>query len=193
MLKNKMPNQNDAIDAIKTLLNYLGEDINREGLHETPQRVLKAFQEYTRGYKEDPKECLSKIFHEVSGYKDLVILKSIPFQSLCEHHLAPIMGLAHVGYYPNGYVVGLSKLARTVHIFARRLQIQERMTVDIAEAIQKHLNARGAFCIIEAHHDCMSMRGVNLQGTKMITSHFTGILSEDTSMQGQCFQRSKDS
>lgn len=172
------PGIEEAEAAVRTLLRWTGDDPDREGLKETPQRVAKAFREMFSGYDRCPAEELGRTFEEVAGYDDLVLIKDIPFHSHCEHHMVPIIGKAHVGYLPDGKVVGLSKIARVVDIFARRLQTQEAMTAQIAGAIQEVLAPRGVAVIIEAEHMCMSMRGIQKQGSTTLTTTFTGLFKE---------------
>lgn len=163
-----------AREAIRTLLEIIGEDPDREGLRETPDRILRSWDELFAGYGQDPADILSTTFEEVEGYEEFVLLKDIPFSSTCEHHMLPFEGVAHVAYLPQGRVVGLSKLARLVDCFARRLQLQERMTQHIAQALMLHLDARGAAVLIEGTHGCMTCRGVRKEGTTMITTAFEG-------------------
>lgn len=172
--EQKKITQKDAEEAIKTILLWIGEDINREGLLETPQRVIKAYGEKFSGYSIKPDKLLSKHFAETAGYKGMVILSNIEFESTCEHHLAPIIGKASVGYIPRDTVVGISKLARVVEAFAKRLQLQERLTEEIALAIQDNLCPLGAAVTIKAKHHCICYRGVNNRPTEMITSSFLG-------------------
>ncbi|HYA80859.1 MAG TPA: GTP cyclohydrolase I FolE [Methylocystis sp.] len=169
------PTRAEAEDAVRVLLRWAGDDPNREGLLETPARVVKAYEEFFSGYKQDPKEVLERVFAEVDGYSDLVLVRDIPFHSHCEHHVVPFVGKAHIGYYPTEGVVGLSKLARLVDVFARRLQTQESMTAQIAQAIDSNLSPRGVAVLVEAEHMCMSMRGVLKQGSATITSQFLGV------------------
>ena len=176
---SKGVSEDDAKQAIKTLLRWIGEDPEREGLVETPKRVLKAYKEWFAGYKQNPKEILSKTFREVDGYDRMIVLSDISFSSYCEHHIAPISGKVSIGYLPSGKVVGLSKLARLVDVFAKRLQIQEKMTAQIANALQSNLGCEGVAVIVEAEHHCMCTRGVNKLGTSMKTSYFTGEMKKD--------------
>lgn len=169
----------DVLDAVKTLIVWAGEDPDREGLKDTPGRVARAYKEYFRGYEEDPLEHLERTFSEVGGYDEVVLLRDIPFVSHCEHHLATITGKAHVAYLPKNRVVGISKLARVVHGFARRMQVQERLTVEVAEAIQKVLQPEGVSVVIEATHGCMSCRGVETTGVVMTTSQMLGVFRDD--------------
>ena len=168
------PSQSQVEDAVRTLLRWIGEDENREGLKDTPARVAKAYQEMFAGYAKDPVEELGRTFEEVAGYDDMVLVKDIAFHSHCEHHMVPIIGRAHVAYLPDGKVVGLSKIARVVDIFAQRLQTQEALTAQIAGVIQDVLNPRGVAVMIEAEHMCMAMRGIRKQGSTTLTSTFTG-------------------
>ncbi|MCC0043184.1 MAG: GTP cyclohydrolase I FolE [Brucellaceae bacterium] len=168
------PTQTQVEDAVRTLLRWIGEDENREGLKDTPSRVAKAYQEMFSGYAKDPAEELGRTFEEVAGYDDLVLVKDISFHSHCEHHMVPIIGKAHVAYLPDRKVVGLSKIARVVDIFAQRLQTQEALTAQIAGVIQDVLNPRGVAVMIEAEHMCMAMRGIRKQGSTTLTSTFTG-------------------
>ena len=168
------PSREEAEAAVRTLIRWAGDDPNREGLRDTPKRVAKAFKEFYSGYKDDAKEVLDKIFAEVEGYDDLVLVRDIPFYSHCEHHMVPFFGMAHIAYYPTKGVVGLSKLARLVEVYARRLQTQETMTAQIAAAIEEALEPRGVAVMIEAEHMCMSMRGVQKAGAMTLTTQFTG-------------------
>ena len=169
----------DVSDAIKTLIRWAGDDPEREGLLDTPKRVAKAWREYARGYGEDPAVHLSRTFEEVGGYDEIVLLKDIPFQSHCEHHMAPIIGKASIAYLPRDKVVGISKLARVLHGFARRLQVQERLTAQVADTIWAHLQPKGVAVVIEASHACMTARGVNTPGVVMTTSRMMGTFRED--------------
>ncbi|WP_205481522.1 GTP cyclohydrolase I FolE [Sphingomonas arenae] len=166
-------------EAVKTLIRWAGDDPDREGLLDTPARVARAWKEYARGYEEDPGEHLSRTFEEVGGYDEIVLLKDIPFQSHCEHHMAPIIGKAHIAYLPNERVVGISKLARVLHGFARRLQVQERLTAQVADCICEHLHPKGVAVVIEASHACMTARGVNTPGVMMTTSRMMGVFRSD--------------
>jgi len=177
------PSREEAEAAVRTLLRWAGEDPSREGLIDTPKRVAKAYEELFRGYREDAAEVLSKVFEEVDGYDDMVLVKEIPFHSHCEHHMVPFVGTAHVAYFPSGGVVGLSKLARTVDVYARRFQTQETMTAQITEAIDAALKPRGIAVLIEAEHMCMSMRGVRKHGSSTITTRFTGVFRDDPAEQ----------
>jgi GTP cyclohydrolase I len=169
----------DVADAVRTLIRWAGDDPEREGLLDTPKRVARAWKEYAKGYAEDPAVHLSRTFEEVGGYDEIVLLKDIPFQSHCEHHLAPIIGKAAIAYLPSNKVVGISKLARVLHGFARRLQVQERLTAQVADAIWEHLQPKGVAVVIEASHACMTARGVSTPGVMMTTSRMMGTFRED--------------
>jgi len=173
------PTQAEAEAAVLTLLRWIGDDIGREGLIDTPKRVVKAYKELFSGYDQDAEEALGRTFEEVAGYDDVVLIKDIPFFSHCEHHMVPIIGKAHVAYLPDGKVVGLSKIARVVDIFGRRLQTQETMTAQVAHAIDDTLRPRGVAVMIEAEHMCMAMRGIQKQGSTTITTTFTGAFKTD--------------
>jgi len=177
------PNFAAAEDGVRALLRAVGENPDRDGLLETPARVVRAFSEYCAGYAIDPIALLKKTFSEVSGYQSLVILTDIDFVSHCEHHLAPIVGKAHIAYLPSNAVVGISKLARVVDAYARRLQIQERMTAEIAQCIEDGLNPKAVGVIVEAEHGCMTLRGVNKKGPRMRTQDFRGSFADDLTMQ----------
>jgi GTP cyclohydrolase I len=166
-------------EAVRTLIRWAGDDPTREGLLDTPARVARAWKEYASGYAEDPAHHLSRTFEEVGGYDEIVLLKDIPFQSHCEHHLAPIIGKAAIAYLPNERVVGISKLARVLHGFARRLQVQERLTAQVADCICEHLQPQGVAVVIEASHACMTARGVQTPGVMMTTSRMMGVFRED--------------
>ena len=169
----------DVAEAVRTLIRWAGDDPSREGLIDTPNRVARAWKEYARGYGEDPAAHLTRTFEEVGGYDEIVLLKDIPFQSHCEHHLAPIIGRAAIAYLPGTKVVGISKLARVLHGFARRLQVQERLTAQVADCIWEHLSPKGCAVVIEASHACMSARGVNTPGVIMTTSRMMGCFRDD--------------
>ena len=173
------PTRQEAEAAVRTLLAWAGDDPSREGLIDTPRRVVEAYEELFGGYAGDPDEALRRVFRDVEGYQDIVVVRDIPFVSHCEHHIAPFTGKAHIGYYPRGGAVGLSKLARVVEMFARRLQTQEAMTAQIAEAIERGLNPRGVAVLIEAEHSCMAMRGVKKAGASTMTTEFTGVFRAD--------------
>ena len=174
-----------AEEAIKTIIQWIGENPNREGLKSTPQRVLKAYREYFSGYTQDANKFLSKTFTEVEGYDDMVIEKNISIQSHCEHHMAPIMGVAHVAYIPSHKVVGLSKLARVVEVFSKRLQTQERLTMQIAKTLMEVLDAKGVAVSIDATHQCMTMRGIKKEQATTITNYYLGQFKEDLSYQNR--------
>ena len=175
----------EAEEAFKTILSWMGEDPNREGLLETPKRVVKAFKEYFRGYTEDPKKILDKTFGDVDGYDDMVIQKNISVQSHCEHHMAPIIGKAHVAYIPRERVVGLSKLARVVEVFSKRLQTQERVTMQIANTLMESLDAKGVAVTIDSTHQCMTMRGIKKEQATTVTNYYLGQFKEDLSYQNR--------
>ena len=178
MVKIK-PSRSDAENAIRTLLEYAGEDPTREGLLETPKRVVKSYEEFYKGYSQDPRKYLSRTFEEVNGYDEMVVLRDIPFESHCEHHMAPIIGKVHIGYLPRNKVVGISKLARVVETYAKRLQVQEKMTAQIADCIQDILEPYGVGVVVQATHECMSTRGVHKHGVSMVTSRMAGVFRED--------------
>lgn len=173
------PDRQEAEDAVRTLLRWAGDDPAREGLLDTPARVVRAYREWFRGYDDDPRADLQRTFEEVEGYDEMVVLREIPFESYCEHHLAPIIGRAHVGYMPTNRVVGISKLARVVDGFAKRLQVQEKLTAQVANAIQDVLEPNGVAVVIEAEHQCMTTRGVHKKGVSMVTSKMLGVFRED--------------
>lgn len=175
----KRPVPKHVEDAVRTLLEWAGDDPDREGLIDTPKRVARAWKEYCQGYDEDPAHHLNRTFEEVGGYDEIVLLKDIPFHSHCEHHLAPIIGKAAIAYLPRDRVVGISKLARVLHGFARRLQVQERLTAEIADCIWEHLQPHGVAVVIEASHACMTSRGVGTPGVVMTTSRMMGIFRDD--------------
>ncbi|MBL1421198.1 MAG: GTP cyclohydrolase I FolE [Alphaproteobacteria bacterium] len=174
MSKLAKPSREEAEAAVKTLLAWAGDDTEREGLVDTPRRVVNAYEQYFKGYDEDPIEILGRRFDDVGGYDDIVLLRDINFHSHCEHHMAPFIGKAHVAYIPNKAVVGISKIARVVDIYARRLQIQEKMTMQIADAIEEALQPRGVAVFVQAEHQCMSMRGVMKPNVDTITTQFRG-------------------
>ena len=179
------PTQAEAEDAVRVLLSWAGDDPTREGLLDTPKRVAKAYRELFSGYDLDAKDVLGTFFEEVGGYDDIILVRDIPFFSHCEHHMVPIIGKAHVAYLPNGRVLGLSKIARVVEIFGRRLQTQETMTAQIASAIETTLKPRGVAVMIDAEHMCMSMRGVQKQGSTTLTTSFTGAFKKDPAEQAR--------
>ena len=182
--KNKISDK-EAEDAFKTILAWMGEDPNREGLLETPKRVVKAFKEYFKGYNEDPNQILDKTFGDVDGYDDMVIQKNISVQSHCEHHMAPIIGKAHVAYIPKNRVVGLSKLARVVEVFSKRLQTQERLTMQIANTLMRSLDAKGVAVTIDSTHQCMTMRGIKKEQATTVTNYYLGQFKDDLSYQNR--------
>lgn len=173
------PSEAEALAAVRTLIEWAGDDPDREGLAETPRRVLKAYRELFAGYEADPREYLERTFEEVGGYDELVLLRDIRVVSFCEHHMLPFLGTAHVGYLPTDRVVGISKLARVVHGFAKRLQIQEKLTAEIADAIQDILKPKGVGVVIVSEHSCMTMRGVNTPGSRLTTSSLLGDVRDD--------------
>ena len=173
------PTREQAEEAVRTLLRWAGDDPDREGLLDTPGRVVRAYDEWFQGYDVDPLEYLKRTFEEVGGYDEMVVLRNIPFESYCEHHVAPIIGKAHVGYIPTDRVVGISKLARVVHGYAKRLQVQEKLTAQIAKAIIEALQPQGVAVVIEASHQCMTTRGVHTHGVTMVTSQMLGLFRRD--------------
>ena len=175
----------EAEEAFKTILAWMGEDPNREGLLETPKRVVKAFKEYFGGYTEDAEKILDKTFGDVEGYDDMVVEKNISVTSHCEHHMAPIVGTAHVAYIPNERVVGLSKLARVVEVFSKRLQTQERLTMQVAKTLMESLDAKGVAVTIDSTHQCMTMRGIKKENATTVTNYFLGQFKEDLSIQNR--------
>jgi len=179
------PSREEAEAAVRTLIAWAGDDPDREGLVDTPRRVVRASEELYAGYRGDPSAILSRTFSEVGGYDDIVLVRDIPFSSHCEHHMVPFIGRAHVAYYPSEGVVGLSKLARLVELYARRLQTQENLTAQIVAAMDEHLKPRGIAVLIEAEHQCMSMRGVQKAGSSTITSQFTGVFRDDPAEQAR--------
>ena len=183
--KKPVVTDKQAEEAFKTILTWIGEDPSREGLLETPKRVVKAFKEYFKGYNQDANADLSKTFGDVEGYDDMVVEKNITLESHCEHHMAPIIGVAHVAYIPNKKVVGLSKLARTVDIFSKRLQTQERLTMQIAKTLMNALDAKGVAVTIDAAHQCMTMRGIKKEKATTVTNYFLGSFKEDLSFQNR--------
>lgn len=182
------PTQEDAEAAVRTLIEWAGDDPDREGLLETPKRVAKAYRELFGGYEVDPRDYLERTFEEVGGYDQLVILRDIRVVSFCEHHMLPFLGRAHVAYLPNDRVVGISKLARVVNGFARRLQIQEKLTAEIAEAIQEILRPKGVGVVLVSEHSCMTMRGVNTPGSRLTTSHLLGDVRDDPRTRQEFFE-----
>jgi GTP cyclohydrolase IA len=181
------PSQEEAEEAVRVLLRWAGDNPAREGLLDTPRRVVKAYKQFFKGYTENPSEILNKVFHEVEGYAEMVLVRDIPFYSHCEHHMVPFYGHAHVAYYPVEGVVGLSKIARLVDVYARRLQTQEAMTAHIAQALEEILRPRGVAVFLEAEHMCMSMRGVQKAGAKTLTTQFTGVFKKNAEEQAKFF------
>jgi GTP cyclohydrolase I len=177
------PSREEAEAAVRTLIAWAGDNPAREGLADTPRRVVKAYEELFSGYGEDPGIALARVFSQVGGYSDIIVVRDIPFFSHCEHHMAPFFGKAHIGYYPNRGVVGLSKLARIVDTFARRLQTQEAMSAQIVEAVDAALHTRGVAVMLEAEHMCMSMRGVKKHGVSTVTTQFSGVFRQDANEQ----------
>ena len=173
------PSRADVEAAVRTIIRWTGDDPDRPGLHETPDRVTRAFEEYFKGYSEDPEAILQKTFEEIEGYDKMIILRAIRFESHCEHHMAPIIGRAWIAYIPRGRVVGISKLARVVEVYAKRLQIQEKMTAQIANAIEHVLQPAGVAVVLKAEHHCMTTRGVMKPGTDLVTSHMTGAFRDN--------------
>ena len=185
ILKVNNVSDQEAEEALKTILTWMGEDPNREGLLETPKRVIKAYKEYFGGYAEDPNKILDKTFGDVEGYNDMVVVKNVSVQSHCEHHMAPIIGTAQVAYIPNERVVGLSKLARVVEVFSKRLQTQERLTMQIAKTIMESLDAKGVAVTIDSTHQCMTMRGIKKENATTVTNYFLGQFKDDLSVQNR--------
>ena len=181
MKKNKKPSRTEAEAAVKTLLAWAGEDIKREGLKDTPKRVVKAYEDWFSGYNEDPKEVLKKTFSELDGYDEIIMLRDIRIESHCEHHIAPFIGSAHVAYLPKKRVVGISKIARITKIFSKRMQVQEKLTAQVANCIQEVLKPRGVAVVVEAQHQCMTTRGINTPGISMVTSQLLGKFRTDAS------------
>lgn len=177
----KRPSRSDAEQAVRTLIRWAGDDPDREGLLDTPTRVVKSYEEFFAGYLQDPNEILARTFTEVDGYDEMIVMNDIRFESHCEHHIAPIIGKAHIGYLPNHRVVGISKLARLVDVYAKRLQVQEKMTVQIADSLQSVLQPKGVGVVIEAAHQCMTTRGVHKPGVGLVTSRMVGAFRTDPS------------
>lgn len=186
--QHEQPSEEEALAAVRTLIKWAGDDPDREGLLDTPRRVIKSYRELFAGYESDPREYLERTFEEVAGYDELVLLRDIRVVSFCEHHMLPFLGRAHVGYLPSDRVVGISKLARVVHGFARRLQIQEKLTAEIATAIQDILKPKGVGVVIVSEHSCMTMRGVNTPGSKLTTSHLLGEVRDDPRTRQEFFE-----
>ncbi|UHQ20488.1 GTP cyclohydrolase I FolE [Lysobacter sp. KIS68-7] len=186
-IRHNVP-RSEAEDAVRTLLRWSGENPDREGLLDTPKRVVRAYEDWFSGYAMDPDDYLARTFEEVCGYDELIVLRDIQFESHCEHHMAPIIGRAHVGYLPNGKVVGISKLARVVEAYARRFQVQEKMTAQIANCIERALQPLGVGVVIEAAHECMTTRGVHKRGVSMVTSTMLGSFREDARTRSEFLQ-----
>ena len=184
-LETNKVSDKEAEEAFKTILAWMGEDPSREGLLETPKRVVKAYKEYFAGYKEDPNKILDKTFGDVDGYDDMVVQKNISVQSHCEHHMAPIIGKAHVAYIPKERVVGLSKLARVVEVFSKRLQTQERLTMQVAKTLMESLDAKGVAVTIDSTHQCMTMRGIKKEQASTVTNYYLGQFKDDLSYQNR--------
>ena len=179
MTNNKKPTREEAEAAVRTMLAWTGDNPDREGLVETPKRVVRAYEQFFAGYEMDPKEVLSKVFEEVEGYDEMVIVRNIRLESHCEHHMVPILGIAHIGYIPNNRVVGISKLARIVDVFGKRLQTQETMTAQIADTISKVLKPKGVAVVVDAAHQCMTTRGIHKSETSTVTSKMTGVFQKN--------------
>ena len=187
MKKNTKPSRAKAEEAVRTLLTWAGEDVKREGLKDTPKRVVKAYEDWFSGYNEDPKEVLKKTFSELDGYDEIIMLRDIRIESHCEHHIAPFIGSAHVAYLPKKRVVGISKLARITKIFSKRMQVQEKLTAQIANCIQEVLKPRGVAVVVEAQHQCMTTRGISAPGISMVTSQLLGKFRTDASTRREFF------
>ncbi|HHY50811.1 MAG TPA: GTP cyclohydrolase I FolE [Alphaproteobacteria bacterium] len=181
------PNRQEAEEAVRTLIRWAGDDPGREGLLDTPERVTSAFLEFFAGYEQDPREVLGRTFRDVGGYDDIVLVRDIPFSSHCEHHMVPFFGKAHIAYLPHDGVVGLSKLARLVEVFARRLQTQENLTAQIIDGLNETINPRGAAVMLEAEHMCMTIRGVRAHGVLTVTHRFSGVFAEDRNEQDRFY------
>lgn len=192
MTDNKKPTREEAEAAVRTMLAWTGDNPDREGLVETPKRVVRAYEQFFAGYEMDPKEVLSKVFEEVEGYDEMVIVKDIRVESHCEHHIVPILGKAHVGYLPNKRIVGISKLARVVDIFGKRLQTQEVMTAQIANVINEVLEPKGVAVVMNAKHQCMTTRGINKPNVSTVTTKFSGLFSEDPELRNRFMQLIKE-
>ncbi len=188
MADHDKPSREQAEAAVRTLLSWAGEDPRREGLLDTPKRVVNAYGDWFSGYADDPRAYLARTFQEVAGYDELIVLRDIEFESHCEHHMAPIIGKAHVGYLPDGKVVGISKLARVVETYARRFQVQEKLTAQIADCINDVLQPRGVGVVIEGAHECMTTRGVHKRGVSMITSRMLGTFRDDARTRAEFLQ-----
>ena len=187
----EMPTREEAEAAVRTLIKWIGEDPSREGLLDTPARVVRSYDEFFAGYKDDAAQMLSRVFEEVDGYDDMVLLRDIRVESYCEHHMVPIIGKAHIAYFPDRRVVGISKLARVIDIFAKRLQTQETMTAQIATTIQDTLQPKGMAILVDAAHQCMTTRGVHKPGVSMVTTRFTGCFEESLDLQNRFLMQIK--
>ncbi|MBT4989809.1 MAG: GTP cyclohydrolase I FolE [Rickettsiales bacterium] len=185
--QSNKPTRQEAEDAVRTLISWAGDDYNREGLLATPSRVIKAYEEFFAGYNEDPEKVLSTTFEETHGYDDIVLLKNMRVESHCEHHMVPIIGKAHIAYLPNKRIVGISKIARLLDIYAKRLQTQETMTAQIVETMENILSPKGVAVIIDAKHQCMTTRGIKKTGTSTVTTKFTGIFQNDSNYQSRLY------
>ncbi len=186
--KNTKPTREQALEAVKTLISWAGDDPNREGLLDTPKRVIEAYGEFFSGYSQNPDEILKKTFEEVADYDDIVLLKGMRFESHCEHHMVPFIGIAHIAYIPDKKVVGISKIARLLDIFSKRLQTQETMTAQIAQSLEDALKPLGVAVLIEAEHQCMTTRGVYKAGTTTVTKKMTGLFKENHKLEGRFFK-----
>ncbi|MBT4921694.1 MAG: GTP cyclohydrolase I FolE [Rickettsiales bacterium] len=185
--QSQRPTREEAEAAVRTLISWAGDDFNREGLKATPKRVVKAYEEFFGGYNEDPEKILTTTFEETHGYDDIVLLKNMRVESHCEHHMVPIIGLAHIAYLPNERIVGISKIARLLDIYAKRLQTQETMTAQIASTMEKVLRPKGIAIIIDAKHQCMTTRGIKKAGTSTVTTKFTGVFQQDSNYQNRLY------
>jgi GTP cyclohydrolase I len=189
---NSRPSREQAEAAVRLLIEWAGDNPDREGLHDTPARVIRSYEEFFKGYQEDAAAMLARTFEEVDGYDDMVLLKNIRVESYCEHHMVPIIGSASIAYFPDRKVVGISKLARVINIFAKRLQTQETMTAQIADTIQTILEPKGVALIVDAQHQCMTTRGVRKPDVSMVTTRFTGVFADDTNLQTRFLMQAKD-
>ena len=192
LLSSQRPSRSEAEAAVELLLRWIGDDPDREGLVDTPERVVRAWEEFCVGYKEDPASLLKRTFKEVEGYDDMVMLRNIRLESHCEHHLVPILGSAHIAYMPNRRVVGISKLARVLDSFARRLQTQETLTAQVAETIQSELQPKGVAILVDAQHQCMTTRGVHKPDVSMVTTRFTGVFESDVNLQRRFLEQTRN-
>ena len=192
LLSSQRPSRSEAEAAVELILRWIGDDPDREGLTGTPERVVRAWEEFSVGYKEDPASLLKRTFKEVEGYNDMVMLRNIRLESHCEHHLVPILGSAHIAYMPNRRVVGISKLARVLDSFARRLQTQETLTAQVAETIQSELQPKGVAILVDAQHQCMTTRGVHKPDVSMVTTRFTGVFESDVNLQRRFLEQTRN-